>query len=236
MSTELVRRSSSTKNSSFRIKRIGGNIVVCEVCGQGHELGKNHLYDYPDNVDETLLCALCVQALANPVDAPCGHTFCGSCLSDHMRTRRVCPLDGQTLREKDVKPSSMLVCRLLDRLNVVCPNNAYCDQVMARSALETHLQLHCAGAYTSCPREEAGCSYIGPRSQLEEHLWNCLYGRDVDRKSKCMCVLCVCGACVCAYMCAGALVCVFYYGTCTCILPMETCKIWLPIHFALKWC
>ncbi|KAL5479626.1 hypothetical protein EMCRGX_G023174 [Ephydatia muelleri] len=177
-------KATTTKNNSFRIKRIGGNIVVCDVCGQGHEPGKNHLYDYPDNVDETLLCSLCVQALANPVDSPCGHTFCGTCLAEYLRTRRaLCPIDGKTLREKDVKPSSVLVCRLLDRLNVVCPNNAYCDQVMARSELEAHLRLHCAGAYTSCPREEAGCSYVGPRSQLEEHLWNCTYGSDVDKKT-----------------------------------------------------
>lgn len=181
---ERAKRSASLKKSnSFRIKRMG-NIIVCDCCGQGHVPGKNHLYDYPDNLDDDLLCGVCHQPLVDPVDTPCGHTFCYICLKSHLRMQKTCPTDKQSIKERDIKPSSLLVRKILDKLTVVCPNNAYCDLTMSRSQLEVHLKYHCAGSYVSCPREEDGCNYMGPRCQLEEHLWSCSYGGDVDKKSE----------------------------------------------------
>ncbi len=191
-----VRRSSSIKKSnSFKIKRMG-NIIVCDCCGQGHEPGKNHLFDYPDNVDDALLCGICLQPLVDPVDTPCSHTFCFVCLKSQLRMSKTCPIDRQSIKDRDIKPSSLLVRKILDKLTVVCPNNAYCDQTMHRSSLEMHLKYQCPGSYTTCPRDEKGCDYIGPRCQLEEHLWTCTYGQDVDRKSESHHMECVC-VCVC---------------------------------------
>ena len=181
--TKARRSSSLKKSNSFKIKRMG-NIVVCDCCGQGHELGKNHLYDYPDNIDNDLLCTICLQPLVDPVDTPCSHTFCYVCLKSHLRMQRMCPSDKQTIREREIKPSSILVRRILEKLIVVCPNNAYCDQTMPRSALEVHLKYHCPGSYVTCPREERSCDFMGPRCQLEEHLWSCNYGNDIDKKSE----------------------------------------------------
>ena len=181
-----ARRASLKKTSSFKIRRMG-DIVVCETCGQGHQPGRNHLYDYPDNMDEDLLCQVCQQPLVDPVDTPCAHTFCQACLRSHMRMQKTCPFDGQPLvRETDVRRSSTLVRNILDKLTVVCPNNAYCDQLMPRHALETHLRYQCPGTYVCCPREEGegGCGFVGPRNQLEEHLWSCTHGSDVDPKSE----------------------------------------------------
>ena len=184
--TELrpPRRASLKKSSSFKIRRMG-NIVVCDCCGQGHQPGRNHLYDYPDNTDEELLCQICLQPLVDPVDTPCCHTYCFVCLKSHLRMQKTCPTDGQALRERDLRRSSTLVRNILDKLTVVCPNNAYCDQHMPRHTLEIHLKYQCPGTYISCPREEGGCEYVGPRCQLEEHLWTCGYGGDVDPKSEC---------------------------------------------------
>lgn len=163
-----------------------GNIVVCETCGQGHQPGRNHLYDYPDNIDEDLQCQVCQQPLVDPVDTPCSHTFCQVCLRAHMRMQKTCPSDGHPLlRDSDVRRSSTLVRNILDKLTVVCPNNAYCDQLMPRHTLELHLRYQCPGTYINCPREENGCEYVGARVQLEEHLWSCTYGNDLDPESEC---------------------------------------------------
>lgn len=183
MSERTKRLGSTKRTNSFKIKRMG-NIIVCECCGQGHEPGKNHLYDYPDNMDEDLLCRVCLQPLVDPVDTPCGHTFCYSCLKSHLRMQKMCPTDRQPIRDKDIKPSSLLVRKILDKLTVVCPNNAYCDQTMPRSSLEVHLKYRCPGSYVHCPREDGGCNFIGPRCQLEEHLWSCHHGGDIDRMSE----------------------------------------------------
>ena len=179
------RNCSLKKSNSFKLKRMG-NIIVCDCCGQGHQLGKNHLYDYPDNIDYELLCGICLQPLVDPVDTPCGHTYCYTCLKGHLKMQKTCPADQQHIKEKDIKPSSLLVRKILDKLTVVCPNNAYCDQTMPRCSLEVHLKYHCPGSYVSCPREDtrSGCDFIGPRCQLEDHLWNCNYGNDMDKRSE----------------------------------------------------
>lgn len=159
-------------------------IVVCESCGQVHDRGKNHLYDYSVEVDDDLMCRICRQPLVDPVDAPCGHTFCYSCALGHLSRSSDCPVDRQPICERDVKQSSLLVRKILDKLKIMCPNTAYCDLSMPRSSLETHLKGNCPGTYVHCPRERRGCPFIGPRCQLDEHLWGCGFGEDCNVRSK----------------------------------------------------
>lgn len=171
--------------SVLRMSQVSGsspvpNYSICESCGQSHNFDKNHVYDYPDEVEDELLCQLCCQPLVDPVDTPCSHTFCYTCLRDHLKKQKTCPTDSTPVRNRDVRPASILVRRLLDKLTVVCPNNAYCDDTMQRCALEVHLKYQCGGSYVSCPRKDMGCEYRGPRLELEEHLWNCTYGEDKD--------------------------------------------------------
>ena len=161
------------------------SIAVCEHCGQSHEKSRNHLYDYPIEVDDDLICQICLQPLVDPVDTPCSHTFCYNCVASHLVRNQTCPTDRQPLCPRDIKQSSLLVRKILDKLRVVCPNTAYCDATMPRSSLEKHLRVNCPGSYIRCPRHSHGCQHLGPRIQLEEHIWNCNHGQDICRKSKC---------------------------------------------------
>ena len=34
------------------------------------------MYDYEEDVDEDLMCQICLQPFVNPTDTPCSHTFC----------------------------------------------------------------------------------------------------------------------------------------------------------------
>ncbi|KAH9519139.1 Ligand of Numb protein X 2 [Bulinus truncatus] len=65
--------------------------------------------------------------------------------------------------------------RLLDKLLVVCPNVDYCEEVLTRCELEAHLLHRCRGAVTRCIKSSLGCSFQGPRSALQSHLWECPY-------------------------------------------------------------
>ena len=170
---------------------------ICDSCGQSHNFDKNHVYDYPDEIDDELLCQICCQPLVDPVDTPCSHTFCYTCLRDHLKQKKSCPIDSSPVRNRDVRPASILVRRLLDKLTVVCPNNAYCDDTMQRCALEVHLKYQCGGSYVSCPRMPMGCEYRGPRCELEEHLWMCPYGEDKDEGEQFFMVF---GACTHRYV------------------------------------
>lgn len=147
--------------------------VICLKCGQLHETNGTHLYDYHQTVDEDLICHICLQPLVNPIDTKCGHTYCSRCLKNYLKLQTQCPVDRQPLTVSDCQKSSLLVRRLLDKLLVVCPNVDYCEEVLPRSELESHLAHRCRGAITKCIKSSLGCPFQGPRSALQSHLWEC---------------------------------------------------------------
>lgn len=76
-------------------------------------------------------------------------------------------------------PTLTFCCSLLDKLLVVCPNVDYCEEVLPRCELEAHLLHRCRGAVTKCIKSTLGCTFQGPRSALQSHLWECQF-RDQD--------------------------------------------------------
>ncbi|KAL0974157.1 hypothetical protein UPYG_G00216400 [Umbra pygmaea] len=117
---------------------------MCKECGQQHEAGhEGHLYEYQDEVDDELICHICLQPLLRPMDTPCGHTYCYECLSSFLKEQDFCPVDRQRLQLHQCRPSSLLVRNLLDKLTVLCPHHAECQQTMQRCELQPHLQNRC---------------------------------------------------------------------------------------------
>ncbi|KAI1898091.1 hypothetical protein AGOR_G00068770 [Albula goreensis] len=116
---------------------------VCKECGQAHGGQENHLYEYQDEVDDELVCHICLQPLLKPMDTPCGHTYCFHCLSSFLREQDFCPVDRQRLQLHQCRASSLLVRNLLDKLSVACPFHAHCQQLMQRCELQPHLHNRC---------------------------------------------------------------------------------------------
>ncbi|XP_043547938.1 ligand of Numb protein X 2a isoform X3 [Chiloscyllium plagiosum] len=119
---------------------------LCFECGQQHWTRENHLYNYQHEMDDDLVCHICLQPLLEPLDTPCGHTFCYKCLRNFLREKNFCPLDRISLHFKLCKRSSILVHKLLDKLLVACPFESNCQEVMQRCDLEAHLKHRCHGA------------------------------------------------------------------------------------------
>ncbi|ELK37722.1 Ligand of Numb protein X 2 [Myotis davidii] len=119
---------------------------LCFECGQQHWTRENHLYNYQNEVDDDLVCHICLQPLLQPLDTPCGHTFCCKCLRNFLQEKDFCPLDRKRLHFKLCKKSSILVHKLLDKLLVACPFSSVCQDVMQRCDLEAHLKNRCPGA------------------------------------------------------------------------------------------
>nr|XP_056714322.1 ligand of Numb protein X 2 isoform X2 [Euleptes europaea] len=119
---------------------------LCFECGQQHWTRENHLYNYQNDVDDDLVCHICLQPLLQPLDTPCGHTFCYKCLRNFLQEKDFCPLDRKRLHFKLCKKSSILVHKLLDKLFVSCPFSSVCEEVMQRCDLEAHLKNRCPGA------------------------------------------------------------------------------------------
>ena len=45
-----------------------------------------------EEIDEDLVCSICLDLLYNPLCTQCGHTFCKSCLAESLLNKRECPL------------------------------------------------------------------------------------------------------------------------------------------------
>ncbi|KAJ7310556.1 hypothetical protein JRQ81_007495 [Phrynocephalus forsythii] len=118
---------------------------LCNECGQSHLLPENHLYNFQDNVDDDLTCHICLQPLLQPMDTPCGHTYCFKCLENFMREYAFCPMDRKKLSFQHCRKSSLLVRNLLDKLVVLCPFQEDCQETMQRCELEAHLRNRCPG-------------------------------------------------------------------------------------------
>ncbi|XP_060102340.1 E3 ubiquitin-protein ligase LNX isoform X2 [Heteronotia binoei] len=119
---------------------------LCPVCGQSHLPEENHAYSYTEDVDDDLICHICLQPLLQPLDTPCGHTYCTVCLTDFLVEKDFCPVDRNILTLQTCRKSSILVNKLLDKLMVSCPFTEYCSEVIQRCDLEQHFQNGCKGA------------------------------------------------------------------------------------------
>ncbi|KAF0883231.1 E3 ubiquitin-protein ligase LNX isoform X1 [Crocuta crocuta] len=119
---------------------------LCVVCGQAHCPEENHFYTYTEDVDDDLVCHICLQALLDPLDTPCGHTYCTLCLTNFLVEKDFCPVDRKPVVLQHCKKSSILVNKLLNKLMVTCPFPEHCTEVLQRCDLEQHFQTSCKGA------------------------------------------------------------------------------------------
>ncbi|KAM7390495.1 hypothetical protein PAMA_008583 [Pampus argenteus] len=133
--------------------------ALCSECGQIHRSWENHLYNYRLEVDDDLVCHICLQPLVQPLDTPCGHTFCARCLRSFLQERDFCPLDRTRLQLQACRRSSILVHKLLDKLSVSCPLTPVCSLSMPRCDLEAHLKHRCPGT------QSQQTSVDGPRCE-----------------------------------------------------------------------
>ncbi|KFV84953.1 E3 ubiquitin-protein ligase LNX, partial [Struthio camelus australis] len=119
---------------------------LCVTCGQAHLPEENHLYSYMEEVDDDLICHICLQPLLQPLDTLCGHTFCTACLTNFLLEKDFCPMDRKLVILQSCRKSSILVNKLLDKLMVSCPFTEHCSEVVQRGNLEQHFQTQCKGA------------------------------------------------------------------------------------------
>uniref|UniRef100_H3BYY4 Ligand of numb-protein X 1 n=1 Tax=Tetraodon nigroviridis TaxID=99883 RepID=H3BYY4_TETNG len=119
---------------------------MCALCGHSHQLEENHEYLYQDEVDDDLVCHICLQPLIRPLDTPCGHTYCQECLTNFLLESDFCPVCRTPLMLQSCRKSSVLVHKLLDKLTVACPFTDHCTEVVLRGVLEDHIKSRCKGA------------------------------------------------------------------------------------------
>ncbi|XP_029000179.1 TNF receptor-associated factor 6 isoform X2 [Betta splendens] len=108
-------------------------------------------------------CPICLMALRNAIQTPCGHRFCKNCIEKSLRDAgQRCPVDNEMLLEDQLFPDNFAKREILS-LTVRCPN-ADCSEKMELRQLETHL-AQCQFATVICPQ----CHQSVRKRHLEPH-------------------------------------------------------------------
>lgn len=94
---------------------------VCRQCGQHHSHHEPHLYNYVGEVDEDFMCQICLQPFVQPLDTPCGHTFCHVCMHNYLKVNPMCPLDRKPLNEMTCSPSNLVLKRYIFQTQRAAP-------------------------------------------------------------------------------------------------------------------
>ena len=69
------------------------------------------------------ICSICTNVLEDPLQTPCGHVFCKTCIRTWLDTgNNNCPIDRELLTLDLLKPESRITRRRLNRLSIRCKN------------------------------------------------------------------------------------------------------------------
>ncbi|XP_041842973.1 RING finger protein 151 isoform X2 [Melanotaenia boesemani] len=122
-------------------------------------------------VNEGLLCCVCRDVLERPLQAPCEHAYCSSCISSWLLHHQSCPEDRLPLDVSTLKPLYRYMRNDLNRLQIRCVNAGHgCEVVCSLESLHTH-EDECEFAFISC--SNSGCPVQVERRGLEAHLSEC---------------------------------------------------------------
>ncbi|XP_078396894.1 E3 ubiquitin-protein ligase NRDP1 isoform X5 [Cetorhinus maximus] len=151
----------------------------------GADYSKRMGYDierFVGYVNEGLLCCICRDVLENPLQAPCEHAFCTSCIHGWLVQNHNCPEDRQALDISMLRPLFRYMRNDLNRLQIWCKNRQHgCETICSLEVIDRHereceySQVPClnAGGIYMC--YGCGCTVQVERRNLESHLAVCEY-------------------------------------------------------------
>ena len=72
-----------------------------------------------DNILSGLICSICTDVIEEPVQTPCEHCFCKSCITQWLRGgQKSCPEDRTTLNLSLLKKPNRMTMQVLNDLEI----------------------------------------------------------------------------------------------------------------------
>ncbi|TSK20255.1 E3 ubiquitin-protein ligase NRDP1 [Bagarius yarrelli] len=128
-------------------------------------------------VNEGLLCCVCRDVLDDPLQAPCEHAFCSTCIHTWLVNHQNCPEDRLPLSIANLRPLYRYMRNDLARLQVKCTYRSLgCKVICALESIHRH-EEQCYFALFGC--SNAGCAVKVSQHSLAAHLCVCEYRNSV---------------------------------------------------------
>lgn len=103
--------------------------LCLSVCSMGYDMER-----FVGYVNEGLLCCVCRDVLEDPLQAPCEHAFCSTCIHAWLVNHQNCPEDRLPLSIANLRPLYRYLCQLTENMpiNIVSamtrPHNTFLVQ------------------------------------------------------------------------------------------------------------
>ncbi len=145
-------------------------------------LGGYSSHVFVDAPDMSLICAVCLEVLREPVQCCNGHLFCSSCAKASIEYNHRCPTCRCYLDNK-LLSISLIAKMTVDNCIVHCPSpeNAVlpsstaiqCDWIGPLKNLQYHKDNECNFTVVKC--SNVGCRLELPRCRLARHQLTCVH-------------------------------------------------------------
>eukprot|EP00898_Chlorokybus_atmophyticus_P002800 jgi/Chlat1/3520/Chrsp23S03799 len=133
--------------------------------------GEDSVNVFVDRPDPSLLCSACFRLLRRPLQARCGHVFCGACAEKEYVATGRCPLDRRPLLPPDKMLRMPDLQARVDGLLVHCTHACVltdtgwdvdeesCPEVLRWGRRHSHERL-CDYASVACPAGGEKCAQV----------------------------------------------------------------------------
>ena len=115
--------------------------------------GQVDLHYVSKNIDNDLMCAICISPWLDPLQTPCEHVFCKTCLTESVQRVASCPQCRNPLHLSECQAAMRLLRNKVDALEVYC--HYRCGWTGARSNFVSHMRSH------DCRYAADGCTWNG---------------------------------------------------------------------------
>lgn len=154
---EKERESLLSPESPGTLLNSSGGPIPAPTPPQGYDV------EFDPPLESKYECPICLMALRNAMQTPCGHRFCKNCIEKSIRdTGQKCPVDNEVLPADQLFPDNFAKREILS-LTVRCPNPG-CSNKMELRHLESHLS-QCEFSTVPCPH----CQRAVRKTTVEQH-------------------------------------------------------------------